>query len=594
MALSSVSMTVEEGFALEVGTFNRNGSLHLMWVTQAGMKTQLWWRPHTGARFTEIAAQMSAVMKNLSALYQPSTDSILLFWDDSAYLYRARLAYLTGAVLTAPEKVAIGVKPTLVKRNSSDSNLLLSYLVPGKSIFVRESLNAGISWGLERPVLSNRVLTTTDLIVFPFDDEHLSIMQVGLASRAVLESGSLLRTRPVTNLAWHPSDTSKIYASEPNGAEGDLSDNLRGGLCVSMDGSSVFNIGGGRLGSDDGVGAVSLLNISENTPSVVSSATPGSATGSTLNKMDLTPSVLSSTALGSVGKLVGLDCSSAVLYAVKRSDVANPTNGGYLYAVLLSDLSFSAVLSGLAACRAVSVGIPPTGTPTIFVATKEGAQETLRVYSENGLTPTLQATHKLPAVTNGLAAYMISETQGTLVICSNDRIGIYEIDGLANPVRMRLNIPVLSVGRFMQAKKASNGNIVAAMGNGGVAVFGPSGEMISQIRPSEILAPEWTPKTYALNDLVRPSVKSPFAPQRVYYKCTSGGASGTNEPKWTNSGTTPDGSAVWTYQGSTDTFITSVLLDTVRKRIYAAGVMGGAQGTQGRIFVLPAANLLGV
>jgi hypothetical protein len=325
---------------------------------------------------------------------------------------------------------------------------------------------------------------------------------------------------------------------------------------------------------------------------VSASATPTLPTGSTLNKMSLTPAHDTVVTLGSVGKLVDADCSNSVLYAVKRSDIANPTTGGLIYAVLLSNLSY-ALVSEVAACRAVAVGIPPTGTPVIFVTAKIGAQESLRIYTENGLDPVLQTTHKLPTASNAISVVMTSATEGTVMVSMVDRLNVYELNGLTSPLRMRMSIPVLNLGQFLQTRLAPNGNIVAAMGNAGVGVFSPVGEMVSQILPSEIIAPYWKVKSYALNDLVRPSINAPLRALRLFYKCTTAGASGTNEPKWASTGTTTDGSAVWTVQGSTDTYVTSILLDTNRKRIYAAGVLGGSTGTQGRVFSISAKTLLG-
>jgi hypothetical protein len=599
MALSSPSQVVIEGTPLEVGAFNRNGVLNILWFAQSGMKTQLWWKPHTSGNFTEVPGQVFASMKNIKAIYLSPNDSLLVFWDDGVSVYQASMAYSTGAVITPQTKVATGIKPVAVWRGGVvGSDLILAYLIPNKSIYIRESRDGGATWGGERPVLTNRITGTSDLIVFPFDDEHISVMQMGSPSRPLVELGSWLHTRPISHLAAHPSDSTKIFAAEPNGAEGDLNSNLFGALMTSRDGSTLFTFGGYRLGVDDGVGQISKLDVTGVPVSVSSSASPSSANGDDLVVMTLTPGVtgvydLWGSGVGDYSKVVGADCTSSYLYVCGRSDIAHPTTGGIFGVVNPSGYASTTVVSGIAACHAVAAGIPPSGTPIILLATLEGSQEYLSIYLENGTSPALQGKHKLPAAVNSITVVMTSTTQGTIYISMVDRLNIFKLNGLTSPIRMLLSIPALTLGNFFRSKIASNGNIIVAMGNAGVGVFNQYGEMLSQVLPSEIITPEWTAKTFALNDLVRPTLNNFFRPQRLYFKCTTGGASGSVEPKWAATGTVSDGNAVWTPQGSTDTYTTSVLLDVARKRIYAAGVLGGVQGTSGRIYTISAPALLG-
>jgi len=68
--------------------------------------------------------------------------------------------------------------------------------------------------------------------------------------------------------------------------------------------------------------------------------------------------------------------------------------------------------------------------------------------------------------------------------------------------------------------------------------------------------PIWkSDKAYQGDDIVIPTLYHIIG-QRYYYKCTTPGKSGINEPAWTGVGSVNDGTLVWTYQGTLPTIST--------------------------------------
>jgi len=229
------------------------------------------------------------------------------------------------------------------------------------------------------------------------------------------------------------------------------------------------------------------------------------------------------------------------------------------------------------------------------VAAESGAaQEYLRIYLENGLTPTLQgSSHKIPAIPNCIKVVMASASVGVIYVSMVDRLNIYAINGLTAPLKLVTSFPLPSGGQFFRVRRANNGNLVCALGTAGVAIFAPTGRMVAQLVPTSLTIPYWTRLTnFALNDLMRPTPDGTFSAQRYYFKATTGGSSGWFEPSWSLTGTTGDGSVVWTPQAIAGPVVTDIAVDQARNRIYATGTTGGVKGTNGRVWSFTAKGLI--
>jgi hypothetical protein len=611
VALSAISQVTVEGVTLAIGTFLRAGQLYILWSTQGARGNYLQWKRHDAAVFTEVQAQLLGPFHHLSVVADSIDDTLVVAYDDStsdvgasdANVYVIVLHPTTGAVLSGPLLVGKGMKPSLGYRGAQAGEIVeMAYTSRTRSgAYLRESRDGGVTWSGEHPVLTNYVRTTTDIGLVPFDDSHVSLMQLGSDARPIMEMGSYSRTRPVAHIVKHPTLADRFFVAEPAFYTGSFADNVRGALRLARDGATLYHLDGTGLGTSDALSEVVLFDTSVVPPTVVSSvhnpAFGVGTAGDDLNSFTVSPFATGTSAdlfgIGTAPASFDFDLSELYAYAAGCTE-PNAANGGALDVVRLSDLVRAPVISPSAVyCHAVGVGM--SAVPVICAATLESGQEKLRIYTENALTPVLQATHKLPARVNKLLCVMDNDTQGRVYVSMVDRFNCYAINGLTSPIRLTLTIPILTLGSFFQSAVAANGNIVAAMGNGGVGVFDTSGGTLGQTVLSGLLPDEWSrSKAYALNALVRPTSTHPFSPYRRYFKCTTAGTSGGMEPTWqyASAGTVSDGGVVWTEQGAMDALITGVAIDQARKRIYAVGVVGGSTGTIGRLYVLDARGLI--
>jgi hypothetical protein len=576
MTISSISQVTEEGYALSVAAFKRQGVVYLAWSTSGiGGRALLSWKPHSDAIFTEVQGAVLEAFRNISALWDPVDDALVVVYDNAqsdegsdSTIYCTIFNPTTGALISGPTTIGKGMKPHLVYRNGFTGEVMeLVYASQSRgSVYLRESRDGGASWGAEKPVLTNYVKGTKDVVAVPFDDEHLSIIQVGSSSRSVAELGNLSRTRPLVAIRKHPSIADRFYVVEASQRGTRLADNVRGALV----GDGLYYLSGDRLGSDDGSGPLSLLNTSGSAPTIDTGIVAGSPIG---DVMSLAQGV--DVALGPTHMYVGGYGSGSL---------------GTLYVIPIAGGTSGTPITGLAAVHAVAVG-----DGALFVATLEGAQERLRIYLENGLTPTLQASHKLPARVNALSVVMTSATQGVIYVSMSDRLNLYQVNGLDQPLRLFLTVPVLSRGSFHRVQLAQSGYLVCALGAGGVVVLDLDGGVKAMSSLSGVAADVWRrTKVYQIGDLATPTSGHVFAPQRKYFRCTTAGTSGTSEPSWCPAtyGTVSDGTVVWQEMGPIDAVVTDVAVDQTRKRIYAVGVVGGNLGTVGRVYSLEGRGLV--
>jgi hypothetical protein len=603
VAVSTITQVADEYLVQALGSFDRSGTLYIAWTAAQGSLQTVYWKQHTQADGLEVQAAIGIGMTNISTLYRTSNDSVVLAYDTDAgpgsnsSIFVGAFKSLTGVQVAAPVLVASGFRPRLMYRGGvvGDRMILVYANRATNTMYLRESTNGGVSWGAERPVISNLIEGISSIHAVPYDDEHISVLALGIDSRPLQEIVSFSHTRPWTSLLKHPTVADEWFVSEcsQNAALG-LSDHLRGSLVLQSGGSTLFWADGTSLGSSDSIGSVALLSTSGNAISVLNSTSPTPSTaGQDIVALSTTPASTHVTNVLSSGPiLASLAASASFVYGAAYSDT--PGSDGSLVVYNISTQAFAPIVS-VTNGHAAGVGIPPTGAAVICFGTTESGVEKLRIYTENALSPTLQNTHLMPARINSINVVMTSASAGTLYVSMVDRLNVYVVNGLTSPLRLTLSIPVLTRGQFFQSVLSPSGNIVAAVGKAGVGIFDKYGRTVAQAVLSGVGAQPWGPGlgTVSLGQAARPTPASFYAPALTWFKATTAGTSAVNEPFWAPAGNSvPDGSAVWQEQGDIQSVVTGVAVDQTRNRVYAVGVVGGNPGVLGRFYALSATGLL--
>lgn len=600
MSVSSITAVSTVEAARHLAAFSNGSDLYGLWSSvspRAPCCRLLTWRRHTDPTSSDVRADLvqnyetpSAVVRFDGALvvaYCTSLSAVSPIWV-------AAFNLSTGVSIMAPVRVGTGSCPILFNLPGAMGVARLSLTYIAKEVpRIRESSDGGRTWSGERPVLNAKVQRTVTLAAAPFDDAHVSLMQLGEDARTISELSSISRTRPLVGIVPHPTQQGKFYAVESTHRQvtsvEQLSDNERGYLSVLPDGR-ILTSSRVRVGSADAYGDVMLVDGTSTVPAISASAVAptGAAAGAE--------------AVTVLADAAGAGSVLAALFGASNAAVADVVSGnGYGYFAGYTDQSVDGALAVLQLSDN-TVARPITGIPCrcldlkqglLVVATTESGVEKVRFYAENGLTPTLLTTHILPARANVLSLVMTDATHGLLYVSAVDRLNIYRISGLTDPIQLVSSFRVLTLGSFFQHQDIAitgGGYIVAAVGNGGVAVFNKFGETVAQIPLSGIAVPVWTPgKATLLNDLVRPTPGSFYAAQRKYFKCTVAGTTNNYEPAWAPApANVPDNNITWTEVGPFEGVAVGVALDEVRKRILVSGLAGGPSGNAGRVWMIDA------
>jgi hypothetical protein len=604
MTVSAITQIVKENFVAGLAAFVSGGVPFVAWTTPTVIPGlfQLWWRRHDGADGTETLADFNDPYFHFSAVIRTSDGALLFVYDDGyadlVEIWATAFNSTTGALVMPPVLIATGSRPSIVNLPSAAAGRVTIMFERFGAIYICESFNGGATWGNQHPVLNNKVNETVELAVVPFDESHLSIVQVGRDARTLRELGSLTRTRPMAGIVAHPTLADRFYVVESTqrsvAAVDQFTDLQRDGIVLKPNGDLIVP-DRVRQGTDDSLGELLLLNTSGVAPVVVDSVViPAGATpGADIVNVAAGPPMAAGTGKDTIfgasnAGVADADFSATLGYFVGYTDQA--TTGG----LAVYDPATDTIALPLSGCSARAVSVCSSFTPAVIaVATAEAGQEKLRIYTENGLTPTLRATHKLPARANFIRVVMDTATVGRIYCSLADRLLVYQVSGLTNPIRLVLSIPILTRGNFFHAVLTARGNLIVAAGNGGVAVFAPSGETLAQTVLSGVYAPEWQPShSYGSGEFVTPTAMNAYAPQRRYFRCMVAGVSGVFEPPWAPTGSVADEGATWVEQGILDPVVAGVAIDNTRQRIYAVGTIGGPTGTQGRVYVLDARGLL--
>lgn len=609
MALSNITPSVQVNAASTLTTIlDLNGNAYFVWsAANAGQGfRQLFWRPHGGTDGDEIGGAAVAPFGALSASLRADGTLLVLFDDgitnsNTVNVWSVRFDFATGAVLAAPTLLFEGATPQLMHLLSAPAgHWALTYANKLEGVvYARESYDDGATWTQERPVLNNKTRDTTEITAYPFDDRHVTVAQVGKSARKLVELGSASRTRPLGQVLLKTSGA--VYAAEIAqqvvAGSNQVVDNTQGVLFKDPNG--LIWVGTRtRLGADDGVGDLAIYGVSGAAPALSTSVVvPASTAANQDDAIAFTPDALTvqTRVNGLVNgnraltdPLTGLVVTANGVYGAGYIDMGLDDGQA-------SFTTFGGVRTQLTAGPAHCLATASFGGTTVVALAyfDDNAQsEMVRLYVDapGGPGSFGVATHQMPMRINRLALTMTAADKGTLYVAAVDRLDVYIINGLDQPIQRAGGWSIVSLGQFQDVKVTPNGNLVAALGEGGVAVFAPTGDQLAQVRLSGVTAPVWTPSTTrVVGDLVQPTVASTYAPRRRYFRCTVGGASGKTEPTW-NPGpaVTPDGAATWTEVGPLDAVASAVEVDAVLNRIYVAGVIGGRQSTNGRLYILAA------
>lgn len=605
MTISPITAITAEGQPKELASFLRSGVMYVVWSdfigSGIGSVRRVRWKPHTSGDFTEVIAPTVHTFNFISALYHQPDDSLIVVWDDglsvsgaaNGNIYISKFDVLTGAVIFGPNLLCQGAQPQILFRTTSTEDLLIYFKTKKNGgVYGRMSSDGGLTWSSGEPLVTGQVLDTDSIKVVPYDSAHVSIAQSGKDPRSLSEVGLFARTRPLSSIKSHPTIPSQFFISEPSKFDNTtLTDNLRGALVLSTNSTKLYHLDGVAQGSSDSIGAVALFVGSS--MSVSASAGPvGGVAGRNLVEYSLTPALgaLSVVLPGATSYAVDLGVSASYGYVAEYS---NSTTAGQFVVVDLSSGTTATILSALTGVRAIAVA-NFTSPALIFVASTESGSERLRIYQENGLSPTLLLNVKMPARVNSLSVSNPgSPVVAQVLVSMVDRFGVYNYFSSVLPVRMVDTYRFSGGGQFFKSAVAANGNIFVAAGNAGVLAFDSSAKILSQLTCSSKLVPTWVAGTaYPLNSLIKARPSHPFSPNKYYFKATTGGTSGGSEPSWQTTGTVTDASVVWTPQAVIDGVVTDVAIDQVTKRVYAVGSVGGNLGTEGRVWALSAGGLL--
>lgn len=595
MSVSAITRIVSEGFSHDLDAFTLNGVEYIAWTSNGGLGVlrTLSWRDNTLVETAKVEAQYAHPYVVPSVLAIPSQGALLVVCQGDAsnapQLYVLRFNLTTGARLSGPTWLAAGARPRVMARPSAaDVEVVLTYANLRKgAVYVRRSIDGGQTWLAEQPVLNQKVVDTAEVTAVPFDANHISIAQVGTDGRVLVELGSLTRTRPLTAILKHPTAADRVLVAESSNRNSELADNLRGRIIQSATDEVVVPTRT-RVGADDGIGDLALLDVSGMTPAVVVSQTlPAGGNGISRVVLDgsLTVRATIEGLFGNNAAVVDADvCSSGRVLVAGYSDLSNV--GGL--ALVLANNTFS-VPDATALMRAVAIDAGCNVTASARTLTAGGER---LVLGADPSTPS-QYTHKLPARGDEVLAQMTDASNGVIYVATADRLLAYEVKGIGNPISLRQTLLMLTRGRFMRVLLTPGGNLLCALGEGGLAVYAPGGECLAQIIPSTFYVAPWqASKAYGVGDFTAPTASSTYARARRYFRCTQAGASAKFEPAWGPGYTVVDGGARWVEQGTVDPVVTDVCYDYSRKRIYAVGVLGGATGTQGRVWAFDGRWLL--
>jgi hypothetical protein len=603
MPVSPITGITVEDQPQELSSFLRSGVAYVFWATPVlGRSRRIRWKPHNSGDYTEVIPSLLETYNNVSCLYDPTSDHLVVVWDDgdaldgsrNGTLYAARFDPVTAALISGPTVLFQGASARLsYLTTTQNSKFLLYYKTPkNRGVYGRRSEDGGLTWQGAYPLVTGQVNGTTALEVVPYDGVHVSVAQLGSSTRTLNELSALQRTRPIASIVKHPSTANTFFVGEPSKFDNTtLTDNLRGSLILSTDNTTLYHLDGVVQGTSDTVNAVAKIEAVGTVLSVLASAGP-SGNGDDLVSYSLTPVLDVATDLPGTSYAVSLAVTPTHGYIAEYAD--NSGTAGQLVVVNLATRTTATVFSGVTGVRAV--GAANFLTPKlIFVASTESGAERLRVYEENALTPTPLLNTKITSRANTITVAVdpTNATGALLYISCIDRLNVYRYTSAALPVQLVDSLTLSGGSTFYKTVVASNGNAVLAAGNAGVLVLNPDGRILAQTAVSGKIVSEWTPsKVYALNALVRPRPQHQFARSRYYFRATTGGTSGSSEPSWAATGTILDSGAQWTAVGLLDGVVSDVALDETAKKIYAVGVAGGVLGTDGRVWVLSAPGLI--
>lgn len=271
MAVSPITGITQEDQPQALSSFLRSGVTYVFWSTPVvGLSKRIRWKPHNSADYTEVIPSLLETYNNVSCLYDPATDHLVVVWDDgdalddsrNGTLYIARFNPVTAALVSGPTVLFQGANARLCYLSTTQNSKFLLYYKTAKNrgVYGRQSEDGGLTWEPAYPLITGQVTSTTALEVVPYDGAHVSIAQVGSSTRTLTEASMLQRTRPLTSIVKHPTLANKFFIGEPSKFDNTtLTDNLRGGLVLATDNTKLYHLDGVVQGTSDGIGAVAQM-----------------------------------------------------------------------------------------------------------------------------------------------------------------------------------------------------------------------------------------------------------------------------------------------------------------------------------------------
>lgn len=601
MTVSAISQILGDQTAVGLTAFTYGGAVFALWAEAVDGGKVLCWQAHGS---TVIMRTQKLYGVNHFAARIRGDGNLLVVYDDAAVpsaetrIRQVVINPLTGSEVAPPTVVCVGAHPSLLTlRGAPASQPVLFYRRVNGQVYLRRSLNDAASWRDEQPILNAKVRDTDHLVAVETDDGHASLLQVGDDARRLAEIGNVLRTRPMAACAF--DETLGFFAAESTVRTGQITDNLQG-RAVFDGAGNILATSRTRQGADDGAGDLLRYGITGVVPTLAASAVlaAGAAPGGEIVRAPLSPLGAGAVIYAAPGSeaIVDLAVFGGHAFFAGYAEVAGTGLAGWVNLTTLASGTF-ALGAGVTRVSAVAQGTVVTTGVIAFGYTDGGAEYVkIGVFADPPSGMVFSAAHKMPARVNALAVSLTSLTEGYVYVGLTNRLNVYRFDGVTKPLRLWRTYPSLSRGEIQRLVVVTNGNVVAAMGRGGVIVFGAEGEILAQRLPSTLAAAPWRAKTvYAPGDVVRPTDGSRYAPQRRYFTCTQGGTSGSTEPLWAPTGTVQDPTAAavnWTETGALDTIITDVALYPKFGLLFAVGITGGPAATKGRVFMLDSAGLI--
>lgn len=605
MTVSAITLLPTDTAAARLSAFNLGGVLHALWPAPGATGARrLCWAPHDGTTLASIVrSAVSYPAIHVTGRVRADGKLVVAFDDaeepmGDTGVWVVVLDPLTGSEVSSPVLVAFGARPVLVVLPAGAAEqLVVIYRRLDGAPRLRVSDDGGGTWGDDQPVLNGKVAETDYIAAAEANGRYVSVLQVGNDARRLREQGNIRRTRPMAACVFDA--TSGLFVVESAVRTGQITDHLRGR--VLLDGAgNLITTSRARQGADDGAGDLLRYDVSGVLPKLQESVVlaAGGTPGGEIVRAPMSP-------LGSGAVIYTVPDTTAIVdLALLANHVFFAAYGeapaaglaGWVNLATLASGTF-ALGAGVTRVGAVGAGLVVTTGVVAFGYTDGGAEYLkVGVFADPPSGMVFSAAHAMPGRVTALLVVLNSTTDGWVYAGYATGVNVYRFTGVTNPLRLQRSYTTRGLGEVRRLTYVGNGNVVAAMARGGVAVLGPEGEVLAQRLASTFGVPVWRPsRVVTIGDMARPTDGHRYAPQRRYFTCTRSGTTGTTEPLWAPTGTVNDPSAAgagWAETGVLESDVTDVAYYSQHGKLFGVGLTGGSAATTGRVFIFDSAGLI--